>query len=124
MTRNGGSYMHLVALALFQLTHSSTRSGTVQSKLRQLVLRLENVEALKMAHPFIKGFSRVSHCITEDEVNDVVFNRTNEAVANRTQEEMEAAPWQRTVYSTTFYVGLGINPKPGEHDTLLRRPLI
>ncbi|KAG8865141.1 polynucleotide adenylyltransferase [Tulasnella sp. 330] len=87
-------------------------SGTVESKLRQLVLRLENVEALRMAHPFIKGFSRVSHCISEEEVNDVAFNRIGEAVVNRTEEEMKAAPWSRTVYSTTFYVGLGINPKP------------
>lgn len=90
------------------------RSGTVKSKIRQLVLRLENIDAMKMAHPFIKGFDRVSHCISEEEVTEAAFNRISDAVANRTEEEMKASPFSRTVYSSTFYVGLGIMPKPGK----------
>ncbi|KAG8897634.1 polynucleotide adenylyltransferase [Tulasnella sp. 403] len=89
-------------------------SGTVESKLRQLVLKLEFVDALRLAHPYVKGFERVYHCISEDEMNDVAFNRISEAIANRTEEEAKKEPFCRTVYTTTFYVGLAIKPKqPG-----------
>ncbi|KAG8948098.1 polynucleotide adenylyltransferase [Tulasnella sp. 424] len=86
-------------------------SGTVESKLRQLVLKLEFVESLKLAHPYVKGFERVVHCIDEEEVSEVAFNRISDAVVNRTQEEAAKEPGYRTVYTTTFYIGLTIAPK-------------
>jgi len=89
-------------------------AGTVESKIRQLVLKLEFVDSLKLAHPFIKGFERTSHCISEEEVNDVAFNKISDTVANRTEEESKKSEFHRTVYTTTFYIGLAIQPKqPG-----------
>lgn len=85
----------------------------MESKLRQLVLKLEFVESLKLAHPYVKGFDRVSHCINDEEVSEVAFNRMSEAVINRTQEEAMKEPGYRTVYTTTFYIGLAIAPKQG-----------
>ncbi|KAG8930246.1 polynucleotide adenylyltransferase [Tulasnella sp. 417] len=86
-------------------------SGTVESKLRQLVLKLEFVESLKLAHPYVKGIERVAHCINDEEVSEVAFNKISEAVINRTQEEAAKEPGYRTVYTTTFYIGLAIAPK-------------
>jgi len=43
-------------------------AGTVESRIRQLVKKLEYVESLALAHPFIKGFHQVSYCISNDEV--------------------------------------------------------
>ncbi|KAG8913616.1 polynucleotide adenylyltransferase [Tulasnella sp. 417] len=87
------------------------RSGKVESKLRQLVLKLEFVEALKLAHPYVKGIERVAHCINDEEVSGVAFNRISDAVINRTQEEAAQEPGYRTVHTTTFYIGLAIAPK-------------
>lgn len=86
----------------------------MESKIRQLVLKLEFVESLKLAHPYIKGFDRVTHCISEEEVNDVAFNKTSEVAMNRTEEEAAKEPFHRTLYTTTFYIGLLIDRKPGE----------
>ena len=64
----------------------------VESKLRQLVMKLEVVENLNLAHPFIKGFdSEVEMEINEDE---------------------DGPPVKRTIYQTTYYIGLQIEPKP------------
>ncbi|KAG8948097.1 polynucleotide adenylyltransferase [Tulasnella sp. 424] len=87
-------------------------SGSVESKLRRLVLELEFVKSIKLAHPYVTGFERVVHCIDEEEVSEVAFNRISDAVASRTQEEAAKEPHYRTVYTTTFYIGLAISPEP------------
>lgn len=69
--------------------------GLVESKLRQLVMKLEIVENLNLAHPFIKGFD--STIETED---------------NSDEKEEDSEPKKRTIYQTTFYIGLQIEPKP------------
>jgi poly(A) polymerase len=45
-------------------------SGMVESRLRQLVMKLEMVEDIELAHPFIKGYDRVVKCKTEQEKHD------------------------------------------------------
>lgn len=77
------------------------------------MLKLEFVESLKLAHPYVKGFERVAHCINDEEVSEVAFNRISDTVINRTQEEAAKEPNYRTVYTTTFYIGLAIAPKQG-----------
>lgn len=90
------------------------RSGTVESRLRQLVMKLEFlVEALTLAHPFVKGFHQTLHCIDEAEVRAVAQGDISEAVKKRKKEEIEGKEGASTVYSTTFYIGLAIEPKPG-----------
>lgn len=89
-------------------------SGTVESRMRQLVMKLELVDSLRLAHPFIKGFDRVSNCLSDDEFRAVAQGEISDAVGKRTKEETEGQPGARTVYTTTFFIGLQIEPKlPG-----------
>lgn len=112
-------------------------SGLVESKVRLLVTALEHVESIGLAHPFVKGFDRVHHCQTEDEVekiaggdlqfqtNGVVTESTNlvndlkpngaaqvESEDAQTQngdgEQQAKNGTQHTVYTTTFYIGIEI----------------
>ncbi|TEB37088.1 polymerase [Coprinellus micaceus] len=87
-------------------------SGTVESRVRQLVMKLEPVETLIRAHPFIKGFDQVSYCLDENEVKAVVQGDISDAVASRKLEGIEGKEGAKTIYTTSFYIGLAIKPKP------------
>ena len=89
------------------------RSGTVESKIRQLIMRLEFVDALKLAHPFIKGFDAVYYCLSEDETRAVARGEIPETVANRKQEDIAGKEGVTTMHTTSFFVGLSIKPKEG-----------
>ncbi|KAG5648740.1 hypothetical protein DXG03_000087 [Asterophora parasitica] len=89
-------------------------SGTVESRIRQLVMKLEYVDSLTLAHPFIKGFNRICYCLSEEEVQAVAQGEISDAIANRKKEDIEGKEGASLVYSTTFYIGLAIEPKqPG-----------
>jgi len=90
---------------------TGTRAGTVESRLRQLVMKLEYVESLILAHPFVKGFDQVSYCLSEDEVRAVAQGDISEAIAMRKKEDIEGKEGAGPVYTTTFYIGLAIQPK-------------
>ncbi|KAF5333209.1 hypothetical protein D9611_002745 [Ephemerocybe angulata] len=87
-------------------------AGTVESRVRQLVMKLEPVDSLIRAHPFIKGFDQVSYCLNETEVKAVVQGDISDAVASRKPEDIEGKEGARTIYTTSFYIGLAIKPKP------------
>jgi len=86
------------------------RSGTVESKLRQLVMKLEYVESLVIAHPFIKGFDQEVYCLTDEEILAVAEGEISAAVPKRKKEDCEGKEG-RVVYTTTFYIGLAVEPK-------------
>ncbi|KAA1466552.1 Poly(A) polymerase [Dentipellis sp. KUC8613] len=89
-------------------------AGTVESRLRQLVMKLEFVESLTLIHPFTKGFEQVSYCLSETEVRAVAQGETNEEIQKRKKEDIEGKEGASTVYTTTFYIGLAIEAKqPG-----------
>lgn len=89
-------------------------AGTVESRIRQLVMKLEYVDSLILAHPFIKGFDRVSYCLSDDEMHMVAQGDISDAIAKRTKQDIEGKDGCSVVYSTTFYIGLAIEPKqPG-----------
>ena len=46
-------------------------SGLVESKVRLVVVGLDNHPHIALAHPFNKGFERVHRCKTEDEIEKV-----------------------------------------------------
>ncbi|KDR84115.1 hypothetical protein GALMADRAFT_236784 [Galerina marginata CBS 339.88] len=87
-------------------------AGTVESRLRQLVMKLEYVDSLILAHPFTKGFDQVSYCLSEEEVSAVAQGEISDAIANRKKEDVEGKEGAVPVYTTTFYIGLAIEPKP------------
>ena len=89
------------------------RSGTVESKLRQLVMKLEYVDSLVIAHPFIKGFNQEVYCLTDEEVRAVAEGEISAASLKRKKEDCEGKEG-RVVYTTTFYIGLAVGPKQRE----------
>ncbi|KAI0331301.1 polymerase [Cubamyces sp. BRFM 1775] len=86
-------------------------SGTVESKVRQLVMRLEFVDALKLAHPFIKGFDAVYYCLSEEESRAVSRGEIPDAVAQRKQEDVAGKEGVITMHTTSYFIGLSIKPK-------------
>ncbi|KAI5477453.1 poly(A) polymerase Pla1 [Pseudohyphozyma bogoriensis] len=90
-------------------------SGTVESRLRQLVLKLEFVETLIHARPYVKGFDRITYCVDEEEQRAILMGGpVSEVVAARTGKEEDAEKegrpeegW-REVHSTSYYIGLMI----------------
>ncbi|KIP04893.1 hypothetical protein PHLGIDRAFT_108953 [Phlebiopsis gigantea 11061_1 CR5-6] len=86
-------------------------SGTVESRIRQLVMKLEYVDSLTLAHPFVKGFDQVTNCLNDDEVRAAAQGEISEVMAKRKKEEIEGNEGASAVHSTTFYIGLAIEPK-------------
>ena len=76
-------------------------------------MKLEYVESLIIAHPFVKGFDQVSYCLNEEEVHLVAQGEPSDAISSRKKEGIEGKEGAGPVYSTTFYVGLAIKPRPG-----------
>ena len=74
-------------------------------------MKLELVETLTIAHPFTKGFDQVAYCVSDDEIRVVAQGETTPVVAKRKAEDTEGIEGARTVYSTTFYVGFGIETR-------------
>lgn len=87
------------------------RSGTVESRIRQLVMKLEYVDALTLAHPFVKGFDQTHYCLSDEEVRTCASGEVAEAVLKRKKEDTDDKEGASTVYTTTFYIGLAIEPK-------------
>ncbi|KAI8910236.1 Poly(A) polymerase central domain-containing protein [Gorgonomyces haynaldii] len=102
-------YLQVVASSKDQEEHLKW-SGMVESRLRQLVSRLEVVEQIERAHPFIKGFDRNAVCRTEEEklqfgYGDIQTTDPSQPPSGSLLEEPV------TMYSTTFYIGIGTVPK-------------
>ena len=77
-------------------------------------MKLEFVDSLILAHPFVKGFDQVSYCVTEEEILAVAQGEISDVISNRKKEDMEEKEGVSPVYSTTFYIGLQIEDKPGK----------
>lgn len=81
-----------------------------------MVMKLEYVDSITLAHPFTKGFDQISYCSSEEEVLAVARGEISDVIANRKKEDIRGKRGARTVYSTTFYIGLAIEPKPRESN--------
>ena len=93
-------------------------AGLVESKLRQLIMKLELVENLDVAHPYIKGFDRVIECKTEKErlnAHHGIFKpKPASPIAKDLPIEVddsEVFEEPKTIWTTTFYVGLRVTKK-------------
>ena len=74
-------------------------------------MKLEYVESLTLAHPFIQGFDQVLYCLNEDEFRGAADGEVSDVLAKRKKEDIEGKEGADTVYSTTFFIGLAIEPK-------------
>ncbi|CAG8705054.1 7997_t:CDS:10 [Dentiscutata erythropus] len=94
-------------------------SGMVESRIRHLISKLESVENLELAHPFVKGFDKIHHCTSDQMATDVmhgIFDSTSITDKNNTESSQNStdAATARVIYTTTFYVGLDISRRdPG-----------
>ncbi|KAJ7914594.1 Poly(A) polymerase central domain-containing protein [Mycena leptocephala] len=91
-------------------------AGTVESRLRHLVMKLEFVDNLRLAHPFMKGFDRIVRCASEDEARAVLQGQSPAfADAGDADGDPARALAPHTIYFTAFFVGLAVRPKePGD----------
>lgn len=84
------------------------RSGLVESRIRQLVMKLEVVDHLSLAHPFIKGFDNIKY--SDDSTNSSTTTVTNPDGTTTTTTTTTTQP-KAPVYETLFYIGLQIEPR-------------
>ncbi|KAF8622202.1 hypothetical protein AX15_007307 [Amanita polypyramis BW_CC] len=103
-------YLQVIASTASQETQIKW-AGTVESRIRQLVMKLEYVDSLTLAHPFVRGFDQVSHCLNEEEVHAVAQGEIAEVISGRKKEDIDGKEGAYPVYTTTFYIGLAIEPK-------------
>lgn len=86
-------------------------SGTVESRLRQLVMKLEFVDQLEVAHPFVKGFDQKHFCLNDSEVRAVAQGDISPAIEKRKEEDMKGVEGVSEVYTSTFYIGMKVADK-------------
>ncbi|KAE8224528.1 hypothetical protein CF319_g2598 [Tilletia indica] len=107
-------------------------AGTVESKLRHLVLSTEAQPGVKIAHPYTREIDLVSECHTDEEVRRVATGDVPPEVAARartvegegvlpeskevdklkeieSKEEEARKKGRRTIWTTTFYIGLALH---------------
>ena len=83
----------------------------MDSKLRQLIMKLEYVDTLMLAHPFIKGFEQTYHCLNDVEVHQCAEGNPTEAVIHRKKADIEGKEGSNTIFTTMYYIGLAVEPK-------------
>ncbi|GAA5922355.1 polynucleotide adenylyltransferase PAP1 [Sporobolomyces koalae] len=88
-------------------------SGTVESRIRQLVMKLEYVDTLVLAHPYVKSFDRVNYCLDDAEQHAVCIGEVPQQMEGRTEKDLVGTEGKGgTYWTTTFYIGLQIERKP------------
>jgi poly(A) polymerase len=73
-------------------------------------MKLEYVEYLVIAHPFIKGIDQETVCLTDEEFRAVAEGETPPSALKWKKEEC-LEKGGRMLYMTTFYIGLAVEPK-------------
>ncbi|KAJ3286808.1 polynucleotide adenylyltransferase [Borealophlyctis nickersoniae] len=115
-------YLKIVASTLDEETHLKW-SGLVESRLRQLVMKLEGVEAVEYVHPYIKSYDKSGYCSTEEEMKDAFDGIFRSGSDVKPETDTGAVKF---VYTTTFYFGLQIasteGPK-GKRKLDMHRPV-
>ncbi|KAL1706819.1 Poly(A) polymerase central domain-containing protein [Schizophyllum commune] len=108
-------YLQIVASADDQHSHDKW-SGFIESRIRQLVLRLDAQEGsiIQVTRPFIKGFEKIYHCISDDERRAATEGRFADLKA---ADGRPVGDNTTTVYTTAFFLGLEFKPKDGNSGT-------
>lgn len=112
----------------------------VESKLRLLVMNLEKLDNIDLAHPFNKGFDKVHYCHTDSEAEAIAkggcLGKNMEGVKSistelgkkgaagdsppRVVQNGDAEQGPIKVWTTTHYIGVEVHPSKlhipvGEH---------
>ncbi|KAI9468066.1 MAG: Nucleotidyltransferase, class I, C-terminal-like protein, partial [Benjaminiella poitrasii] len=116
-----------------QITSSSestesqlTWSGLVEAKLRQLVLKMELVDMITLAHPYIKAIDKIHYCLTAEEAEKVIKGGTLDNRSFTVEEgSLETDHTSilkenglvtdesdiKRLFTTTFYIGFEVGKK-------------
>ncbi|KAI9033283.1 putative PAP1-poly(A) polymerase [Hyaloraphidium curvatum] len=81
----------------------------VESRLRHLVMKLEDVENLSLAHPYTKAIERVVTCYSEQEASDAAHGELPKA--SPVAEGEEGRTVYRVLQTSIFHIGLRLPPK-------------
>jgi poly(A) polymerase len=123
------SYKYYLSIIAMTRSHAASQiwSGLVHSKVRRLMMAIENADSgVHIAHPFPDGYDRVHHCKNESQVEDVlhggvqhVVKLSEEQIKARQEKEKELLENNKdpkstpevdgevqTIYTTTYYIGL------------------
>lgn len=87
-------------------------------------MKLEYVDGISVAHPYTKGIEHEFHCKSEVELDAVTRGHFSPEIAKQTAKDIEGVTTGRIVYTSTYYIGLGMKPKDGTcslHHTLSAR---
>jgi poly(A) polymerase len=87
-------------------------SGFVESRIRHLVTKLERVENLVLAHPYIKGYSKVIQYNTATEKDNAAHGIANPHPTEPADSVGDDAEL-KTMHISTYYIGLCIPPREG-----------
>ncbi|CAO3590556.1 unnamed protein product [Absidia cylindrospora] len=95
-------YQHYIQVVVSADDHDSLLegSGLVESRLRQLLMKLETSPQIALAHPFIEGIEDSRHCSQKQHLYEFI------GADPPTIEEDRTTQVDQTFYSKTFYVGL------------------
>ncbi|KAJ1498838.1 polynucleotide adenylyltransferase [Coelomomyces lativittatus] len=92
-------YLQIIAASRRKEAHVRW-SGLVESRLRQLVMKLEVIEGIALTHPYFKGIERHFHHVCDDSyvaLSHGLWSATVHAGSNH-------------IYTTSFYIGLKLKP--------------
>ena len=107
-------YMQVVATSESQEQHLKW-SGLVESKLRQLIMKLEFNELISVAHPFIKSFESSHVYFTQEEKNKIAHGHLP---PKKTEEELKALVKEgqetNSMFVSIFYVGIQLEESKDE----------
>lgn len=96
-----------------------TRGGTVESKLRTLVIDLENTDSILTAHPHSTGLSSVFYCMSEEEQAAASQGELGQDAMRRKEEDYEGKEGMKKVFTRSFFIGLEIEKRPSKSRTRL-----
>lgn len=98
--------------------HQHKWSGTVESKLRQLVTGIEPSFEIDHVHPFTKGIEAAVKCQSEGAAKTLINHKF---VGPIPPQDISDDKVHTTLYTTTFYLGLVFKERPA--DQVGRRQL-
>ncbi|KAK9464749.1 Poly(A) polymerase central domain-containing protein [Lipomyces arxii] len=120
-------------------------SGLVESKLRLFVQKLEWIDSIELAHPYVKEFDQVHYCSDEEEARRIADGEQLQAATTKEADLVQSAKIEEegakgeamdkvetagtddkakklVVYTTAFFIGLEINLDPNNKQLDIQWP--
>ncbi|KAI5957793.1 PAP1 [Candida theae] len=121
-------YLCVVAATKADAEEHLKYSGMVESKLRLLVQKLEQVEGIELAHPYVKSFDNSFYCKSDEEMMSIVNTygtlSGDEITAHlNSSKKGEKQESEIELNLTKLYIGLRLNLiKDGEKKLDIQYP--